>query len=126
MSLHQQSCNGQEARDRVVVLELIPREEFLTMPPERVNAILQAFNEGRTLEEAARLADEFLGMLGYIRAAFIYSTTAADDGGLSDNATQTVLIDESIQINLPPAALGQALVSPGKKLAAWPDLSLVG
>jgi hypothetical protein len=74
MSLHQQSCNEQEARDRVVVLDLIPREELLTMPPERVNAILQTFNEGRTLEEAAQLANEFLGMLGHIRAAFIYST----------------------------------------------------
>lgn len=113
MALHQQSCNGQEAHDRVVVLDLIPREELLTMPPERVNAILQAFNEGRTLEEAARLADEFLGMLGCIRAGFIYFTTAADDGGLSDGATQNVLSDESIQINLPPAALGQALVTPG-------------
>ena len=78
------------------------------MPPERVNAILRAFNEGRTLEEAARLANEFLGMLGYIRAACIYSATAADDDGLSDTATQNVLSDESIPINLPPAALGQA------------------
>jgi len=74
MFLHQQSCNEQEARDRVVVLDLIPREELLTMPSERVNAILQTFNEGRTLEEAAQLANEFLGMLGCIRAAFIYST----------------------------------------------------
>ena len=74
MSLHQQSCSEQEARDRVVVLDLIPREELLTMPSERVNAILQTFNEGRTLEEAAQLANEFLGMLGCIRAAFIYST----------------------------------------------------
>jgi hypothetical protein len=111
--LHQQSCNGPEACDRVVVLDLIPREELLTMLPERVNAILWAFNEGRTLEEAARLANEFLGMLGYIRAACIYSATAADDGDLSDTATQNVLSDESIQINLPLAALGQALVTPG-------------
>jgi hypothetical protein len=110
--LHQQSCNGQEACDRVVVLDLIPWEELLTMPPERVNAILRAFNEGRTLEEAARLANEFLGMLGYIRAACIYSATAADDGGLSDTATQNALSDESIQINLPLTALGQALVTP--------------
>jgi len=36
------------------------------MPLERVNAILHAFNEGRTLEEAAQLANEFLGMLGCI------------------------------------------------------------
>ena len=80
MSLHQQSCNGQEARDRVV-LDLIPREELLTMPPERVNAILQTFNEGRTLEEAAQLANEFLGMLGCIRAAFIYSTSSQSRKG---------------------------------------------
>jgi hypothetical protein len=111
--LHQQSCNGQEACDRVVVLDLIPWEELLTMPPERVNAILRAFNEGRTLEEAARLANEFLGMLGYIRAACIYSATAADDDGLSDTATQNnVLSDKSIQINLLLMALGQALVTP--------------
>ena len=85
MSLHQQPCNGQKAHDRAVFLELIPREEFLTMPPERVNAILQAFNEGRTLEEAARLANEFLGILGHIRSAFIfYSTTVTDDGGLRE------------------------------------------
>ena len=84
MSLHQQSCNRQEVRDRVVVQEMISREEFLTMPPERVNAILVTFNEGHTLEEAARLSNEFLGMLGQIRSAFIYSTTVTDDGGLRE------------------------------------------
>jgi len=113
MSLHQQACNSRQARDRVVVLELISPEEFLTMPPERVNAILQAFNEGRTLEEAARLANAFLGMLGYIRTAFIYSTTVTDDGGLSNSATQKVQRDESIQTNLSLVALGQTLVTPG-------------
>jgi hypothetical protein len=97
----------------VVVFELIPREELLTMPPERVNAVLQAFNEGHTLEEAARLANAFLGMLGQIRAAFIYSTTVTDDGGLSNSATQNVQRDESIQINLSLVALGQTLVTPG-------------
>jgi hypothetical protein len=74
MALHQQPCNGQKAHDRVVIQEMILREDdLLTMPPERVNAILVTFNEGHTLEEAARLSNEFLGMLGQIRAAFIYS-----------------------------------------------------
>jgi hypothetical protein len=90
MTLHQQSCNGQEAHDRVIVLELISREEFLNMPSERVNAILQAFNEGRTLEEAAQLANEFLGMLGHIRAAFIYSTSSQSRKGAHHYERETV------------------------------------
>ena len=85
MALHQQPCNGQKAHDRVVIQEMILREDdLLTMPPEGVNAILVTLNEGRTLEEAARLSNEFLGMLGQIRSAFIYSTTVTDDGGLRE------------------------------------------
>lgn len=114
MSLHQQPCNEQKARDQAVVQDMISREgDLLTMPPERVNAILVAFNEGRTLEEAARLASEFLGVLGHIRAAFIYAAVVADDDDLSDGAKQTVLSGENTQINPPSTALGQALVALG-------------
>jgi len=74
----------QKAHDRAVVQEMISLEDdLLTMPPERVNAILVALNGGRTLEEAARLANEFLGMLGYIRSVFIYATTVTCDSSLS-------------------------------------------
>lgn len=112
MSLYQRLCNEQKAYDQVVIQGMISREDnLLTMPAERVNATLVAFNEGRTLEEAQRLAEEFLGVLGYIRAAFIYATAVADDGGLSDNTMQSILSDESISIHVSPAALDQALVT---------------
>jgi hypothetical protein len=113
MFSHQQSCNEQKANDQAAVQVMISSEDdLLTMPPERVNATLVAFNEGRTLEEAQRLASEFLEVLGYVRAAFIYSATMADDGRLSDsNVMQNVLSDESVQIHISPAALDQALVT---------------
>jgi hypothetical protein len=80
MFSHQQARNEQRAHDQVVVQAMISIEDdLLTMPPERVNATLVAFNRGHTLEEAQRLANEFLGVLGSVRAAFIYSATMADE-----------------------------------------------
>jgi hypothetical protein len=80
MFSHQQSCNEQKAHDQVVAQAMISLEDdLLTMPPERVNATLVAFNEGHPLDEAQRLANEFLGVLGSVRAAFIYSATMADE-----------------------------------------------
>jgi hypothetical protein len=95
MSVYQRLCNGQKAYDQVVIQGMISREDnLLTMPAERVNAILVAFNEGRTLEEAQRLAEEFLGVLGSVRAAFIYSATMADEGRLTDKTAYTVQINQ--------------------------------